>query len=351
MAACPSCGEPAAAGDNWCEACGADLNATPAVPCVACGEADIADDGYCMSCGRKQPSPRDRVEVFEATVAAISDRGKRHADNEDAVAVAALDGGAVLVVCDGVSSTPGSAAASLAGAEAARDALVAAIDPAVAAVGATAGGRGGGADGGLGPVAEEDLVAAVGAAQEAATRAGLEALPAEAGAARAAVAPSSTLVALAARTGVDPGDKLHLGLAWLGDSRAYWVDADQAVALTQDHELDGSLTRWLGADAAGLEPSVASFVVDRPGLAVVCSDGLWRYAKAANELHRLVIGLAATHPSLPELASALVAHANEGGGHDNISVALWAWPGPGQPSPEAESEPQAPEGGATEEQP
>src|SRR6478736_2842232 len=137
---CPSCASPVAAGERFCEACGADLGAaapaagqpgspevatTPRV-CRECG-GDVAADGYCTRCGAEADSPRDHFsEQPAAWVAAVCDRGVRHSRNEDAVAVdAGPEPGshAVLVVCDGVSSSTDSDVASLAAARAARDVL------------------------------------------------------------------------------------------------------------------------------------------------------------------------------------------------------------------------------------
>ncbi|MCP5030612.1 MAG: SpoIIE family protein phosphatase [Actinomycetia bacterium] len=307
---CPACGESTPVDANWCEACGADLAAPDRAGCVACGLHNVSDDGYCMSCGHKQPAERDRVELADGLAVAISDRGLRHHHNEDAVAIGSLTGGGmVLVVCDGVSTTPGSDVASLAAAEAARDLLVSRL----------------GSDDGptaTGAASEGILVAATEVAQAGAAAAAT--LPCRG---RGDAAPSSTFVAVVAR----PFEvTLQLSVVWMGDSRAYWV-GHQASQLTQDHEQDGSLTRWLGADAAGFAPGVAHFVIEEPGMVLVCSDGLWRYADPASELHALIAGLSAKHDSVPELASALVAHAIDGGGHDNISVALWpSAVGPGQ---------------------
>ncbi|MCZ9339475.1 serine/threonine-protein phosphatase, partial [Streptomyces sp. TRM76130] len=36
-----------------------------------------------------------------------------------------------------------------------------------------------------------------------------------------------------------------------------------------------AITGWLGADAYELEPHTASYKPDRPGVVVVCTDGLW----------------------------------------------------------------------------
>ena len=139
---CPSCAGPVAAGERFCEACGADLGPAGAgcrrtpVPeqvattstraCRECG-GDVADDGYCTQCGARAASPRNHFTEQPAPwVAAVCDRGVRHTRNEDAVALDAgpePGGHAVLVVCDGVSSSTDSDVASLAAARAARDVL------------------------------------------------------------------------------------------------------------------------------------------------------------------------------------------------------------------------------------
>ena len=163
---CPSCQSPVAVGERFCEACGTDLGGPPAaVPppespapaappeavsettpgvagapaaCHECG-GDVADDGYCTQCGARAPDPRHHVTEQPAPwVAAVCDRGVRHTGNEDAVALAAgPDPGsyAVLVVCDGVSSSTDSDVASLAAARAARDVLADAGPQAPGAVG------------------------------------------------------------------------------------------------------------------------------------------------------------------------------------------------------------------------
>ncbi|HET8981922.1 MAG TPA: zinc ribbon domain-containing protein, partial [Pedococcus sp.] len=152
LLSCPSCSEPVTAGDRFCEACGAELPPSPAPAeapadeasapadraaapadkpsaarsCSECG-GDVADDGYCTQCGARAASPRDHFTEQPAPwVAAVCDRGVRHRRNEDAVALQAgpePGSHAVLVVCDGVSSSTDSDVASLAAARAARDVL------------------------------------------------------------------------------------------------------------------------------------------------------------------------------------------------------------------------------------
>jgi len=346
---CPNCGEPAPAGAKWCEACGADLDLTPAVACVDCGALDISADGYCMACGRKQPNERDHVEVQSVgpvsekqpagVAAAVTDRGVRHHENEDAVAVAGLsNGSAVLVVCDGVSSTPGSAEASSRAAEAACELLV---DRCSELSGGEASARTVGLETVAGWLTEAAAVAqaeAAAAPEVKATRPNAQGGP-----------PSSTFVAAlglasglsdgASGSGAPAEGEMAIVAAWLGDSRAYWLPAagpGQAELLTVDHEIGGSLSRWLGADAPTGPVDVVSKSVTGPGWLLVCSDGLWRYANSPTEMWQLVERvdsshlagewpdqLAARSARALHLAKGLVAHAVEAGGHDNISAALW----------------------------
>ena len=242
---------------------------------------------------------------------AITDRGLRHRHNEDAAAVGALEnGGAVLVVCDGVSSTPGSAQASSAAVSAARDLLVGEL-------GALAAGTQTDADPSAVATVEAALVAATKVAQAEAAAAPEEQsnAPYSQGG-----PPSSTFVAAVA---LPSGDGASVSVAWLGDSRAYWISASGGTALTEDHEIEGSLTRWIGADNVDDTPSITHLDAEGPGLLLLCSDGLWRYADPAPELSSVVERLAVDASNLADLASALVEFALAGGGHDNITVALW----------------------------
>src|SRR6266702_1040737 len=123
--ACPGCGQPVAAEDGFCEACGRDLYPiTVSVgepghggPCPVCGSR-VGADGYCEQCGRKAPSGSDHVELDNGMLAGITDRGLRHRRNEDAMAIAATDTSAgpaaVAVVCDGVSTSARADEAALA---------------------------------------------------------------------------------------------------------------------------------------------------------------------------------------------------------------------------------------------
>jgi serine/threonine protein phosphatase PrpC len=85
-----------------------------------------------------------------------------------------------------------------------------------------------------------------------------------------------------------------------------------------------AITGWLGADAYELEPHTAAFKPDRPGVVVVCTDGLWNYAESADDMAEAVPADAAARPL--HAARVLVGHALDGGGHDNVTVALVPFP-------------------------
>ncbi|MFW6693655.1 protein phosphatase 2C domain-containing protein [Streptomyces sp. MAR4 CNX-425] len=290
--------------------------------CIACRTGAIDTDGYCERCGHAQPRERDHMEQEAEGVAAVTDRGLRHHRNEDffAIAGAALPNGApatVAVVCDGVSSASRPDEASAAASGAAGTALKGTL------------GRG------LHPqqAMHEALLAAAGAVNE---------LAAQHSPLSHQNAPACTIVSAVIAGGI-------LTVGWVGDSRAYWVPDDRAAPaarLTEDdswaaqmvaaglmNEADAyaderahAITGWLGADAHELDPHTASFKPDGPGVVIVCTDGLWNYAEAAAELAAAVPADAAARPL--HAAQVLVGHALDGGGHDNVTVAVLPFPGP-----------------------
>jgi serine/threonine protein phosphatase PrpC len=319
--ACPSCGQPAAEGDAFCEYCGAELapavvsDASPdfVASCPVCSvdpsitqPVVVTADGYCESCGRKVPTGRDHVELDLGPLAGVTDRGLRHPRNEDAMALALADTQAgpvvVAVVCDGVSSSPQPDDASLTAAQAAVRVLLDAVR--------------------MGDDLEE---ASRDAVQEAATA--LTALAGPAG------APSTTFVSAVVESGV-------VTLCWLGDSRAYWLAADGSRRLTADDSLaqemvDSGLlgeaeamaspqahviTRWLGADIAEPEAHVSRFEPPGPGVLLICSDGLWNYLPEADDIAGVALPGAQTDPV--GTAGTLLKFALDAGGMDNITVVL-----------------------------
>ncbi|NEA58084.1 protein phosphatase [Streptomyces sp. SID13666] len=290
--------------------------------CVACGVGGVDADGYCEHCGHAQPRLRDHQERELEGVAAVSDRGLRHHRNEDAFAVAATslpDGtpAVIAVVCDGVSSAyrpdDASAAAAAVGSEKLLDALEhgsppeqAMHDALLAAAHAVA------------VLAEEDDV-----------RQG----------------PHHNAPACTCVSAVAAGPVFTVG--WIGDSRAYWVPDDRSTPsarLTEDDswaarmvsaglmseaeayadERAHAITGWLGADAVDIDPHTASFQPEGTGVVVVCTDGLWNYAESAAELAAVVPADARTRPL--HCAQTLVGVALDGGGHDNVTVAVLPFP-------------------------
>ena len=338
---CPACAAPIAVGDAFCEACGAQVQGDPAasspgvvtaditapVPrtvvtaetCSHCG-GRILDDGFCGTCGQKAVSRRDHWSEQPAPwVAGVCDKGIVHGGNEDAMALAATADRtlAILVVCDGVTSAPNSDRASLAASLAACGHLTALSAPAAGSV-----------------------AAAVSYWTDALTGAAAEANAAAVGVAHTLgdppEPPSCTFVAAVVAGSL-------ITVAWCGDSRAYWLpDSGEPKLLTIDHSLGTELiaagrsrveaeadpishtiTRWLGADSVDHTPEIASLSIDGPGWLLVCSDGLWNYASAPEELATVLLdhGHQSGHDPLP-LAVALVDWANAAGGQDNITAAL-----------------------------
>ena len=257
---------------------------------------------------------RDHEELNLGSVAGVTDRGIRHERNEDAFALATAEtpaGPAVIaVVCDGVSSADRPDEASL---EAARAAVYELAEAAQAGA---------------------DLPAASLQAIESARDAviGLSEDPEE--------TPAATYVSAV----VTPGT---ITLCWMGDSRAYWLSAGpepMAQLLTRDDSLAEEMvaqgllpeadalespqahvvTRWIGIGAREAEPHVEQFIPPGRGALLVCSDGLWNYDPDGGKLATLAMPTALDNPRAA--ATALLLFALEGGGVDNITVAVVPYP-------------------------
>jgi serine/threonine protein phosphatase PrpC len=272
-------------------------------PAPAAGDPLLVTDGV----------PRDHQELELGGLAGVTDRGLRHQRNEDAMALAtaATAGGPVMimVVCDGVSTADRPDEASLAAARAAAEELLAAIQ--------------------AGTSRPEASVRAAAAAREAV-----------AALAGGGESPAATFVSAVVAGGT-------ITVCWLGDSRAYWLDAgDEGSArlLTRDDSLAEEMvalglmpeaealtspqahvvTRWIGPDADALVPHVTEFSPPGPGVLMLCSDGLWNYAPDAGTLAGLAMPGALADPLAA--AAGLVEFALDAGGMDNITVALAPYP-------------------------
>src|SRR6266536_3472564 len=152
---------------------------TESTSCPACAAPVAAADRYCESCG---------AELHPLVIATAQEPGGTPA--------------VVVVVCDGVSSTPRAADASQAAAEAAAALLI-------------------------------DAVRSGAGAEEATTAAAARAAAAVTALAAAGTAPSCTLVSAVVT------EKL-VTVGWVGDSRAYWLAA-HPVKLTKDDNVAGAL--------------------------------------------------------------------------------------------------------------
>ncbi len=351
VTSCAACGRTATVTDLWCERCGEALDTRPmegmtwlssAVgtgSCPVCGAPEPVEETACGQCGSRWGRVRDHATLDLGVVAGTTDVGLRRERNEDAITVGRYDAGTMAVVCDGVGSVPGSDQAALRAAEVGIRALFEGI---------TKGGQ-------PATVTEDAITAAARTVRELAD--GSE--PGN--------APSCTYV-----SALVTGEAVTIG--WIGDSRAYWVpdpvpvvpvpvisessvsepsasesvmsrpEPAGAALLTVDDTLAGrfgatgiripgevdidprahALLQWLGADAGMLEPHVVEFTPPRPGLLVVCSDGLSRYLDGpdtlAEAIQRAVPGVPRHRPA--EVAGALTRLALEAGGVDNITVAV-----------------------------
>ncbi len=262
--------------------------------------------------------------------AGVSDRGTRHFQNEDAFAVVQRDGWTAAVLCDGVSNSPRADEASAAAARSISDALAAGLEN--------------------GTPDETGLMASAltGAHEVVLALAGRHAA-AEGG---RVDTPATTVVAALVRAtpASTPGDNTREAvLGWLGDSRAYFVDArGGARLLTRDHSwineaVDAgrinrtealrsrhahTVTKTLGGtpgeDGRPDVPSTVRVTLSETGWLLLCTDGLWNYAPEAPELAGWVRRLAPAEAGALALCRALVAEALRQGGNDNVTVVALA---------------------------
>jgi len=313
----------------------------------------ITADGYCESCGRKVPTGRDHTELDLGLLAGVTDRGRRHSRNEDAMALATAETPAgpvaIAVVCDGVSSSPRPDEASLVCAQAAvrvllesarlgerpRESSLAAVSSAAAELAALSAPGGSPSATYVSVVVGADPVPPAGGQDDGA------------GDDPDAVASDATTADASSGSGSGSGaggGRDAVTFCWLGDSRAYWLTADGSERLTTDDSLGQEMvasglldeteamatpqahviTKWLGADIPDPQAHVARFEPPGPGVVLVCSDGLWNYLPEAADLAGRAWPAAAADPL--QAASELVRFALEAGGMDNITVVLVPFP-------------------------
>jgi len=311
MLDCPSCGSDTIAGANFCGRCGVKLKIVAVAACrCGAGPESIDAAGFCEECGVRQvdAAPEDHEELaLDDAFAGVTDKGRRHADNEDAIGIAegASPSGLVrlLIVCDGVSTSSKAARASRAAVEAFTKAALEAV------------------------ASGDALVAAARRAAYAAQAAVL-AIPFHAD----EPAPAATLVAALTRG-------LEAALVWAGDSRAFllgrtptqltrddsWVnEIVESGALTLEqakaHKYAHAIVKSLGALEEGevFAPKILATTLPMNARLLLCSDGLWNYAEEPDALSACV----SAEGSALDHCRRLVAFANAEGGHDNISAVM-----------------------------
>ena len=263
-----------------------------------------------------------RVDLTDAAaargdVACASHIGLRHETNQDAAALG-IDGSGhhiVLVVADGVSSTEGAEECARVASHTARDYLTATMDQGL-------------------PINDDDTVTLF----ERTFQKTHEAV----------VSGSGPIGACTLAVAVATHDRIVVGN--IGDTRTYWfpddgdpvrlsiddsmAQAQMDLGLSREEAERGmgahAITKWIGASATDVAPRVMAYQPQQSGWLLVCSDGLWNHVPDAGDLARLMADLVSKahtddhgHASPAGVADGLIAYANNCGGHDNITVALW----------------------------
>jgi len=260
---------------------------------------------------------RDHIEIEPENVfAGVTDRGLRHKENQDDMALAVVKTASgshyIAVVCDGVSGSERAASASAAAAETACEALVH----------------------GLTDAPDQDIKTLVTAAIAEANVA-VCSLTYTHGTAKE---PPETTIVAAVVTGCTAV------IGWVGDSRAYWFTADDAAILTRDHSwvndvvdaglmsetlalksrMARAIVRCLGGEKPDskehTEASVIRCNLPEGARLLLCSDGLWCYASTLETLENLV--RAGSGDSPLAVAQHLVQFAIGRGGRDNITAII-----------------------------
>lgn len=263
-----------------------------------------------------------RVDLTDAAaargdVACASHIGLRHETNQDAAALG-IDGSGhhiVLVVADGVSSTEGAEECARVASHTARDYLTATMDQGL-------------------PINDDDTVTLFERTFQKAHE--------------AVVSGSGPIGECTLAAAVATHDRIVVGN--IGDTRTYWfpddgdpirlsiddsmAQAQMDLGLSREEAERGigahAITKWIGASATDVAPRVMAYKPQQSGWLLVCSDGLWNHVPDAGDFARLMadpVSKAHTddhgHASPAGVADGLIAYANNCGGHDNITVALW----------------------------
>ena len=278
-----------------------------------------SDQSYTVTPGTAATLRVDLTDAAAARgdVACASHIGLRHETNQDAAALG-IDGSGhhiVLVVADGVSSTEGAEECARVASHTARDYLAATMDQGL-------------------PINDDDTVTLFERTFQKAHE--------------AVVSGSGPIGACTLAAAVATHDRIVVGN--IGDTRTYWfpddgdpirlsiddsmAQAQMDLGLSREEAERGigahAITKWIGASATDVAPRVMAYKPQQSGWLLVCSDGLWNHVPDAGDFARLMadpVSKAHTddhgHASPAGVADGRIAYANNCGGHDNITVALW----------------------------
>jgi PPM family protein phosphatase len=288
---CPKCGASVNAGDNFCEECGASMK-------QATSTYIAMNDSF----------PKSEVFVYDSSLAAVTNKGRRHPTNEDDAIVAKCENGdRILIVADGVSSSVNATSGSQKAIEVIKEALMKNDAPAKELIGAAIR---------LGDVFVKELPFET-------KEDGL-------------YGPETTVVAALVQ-----GENVTLG--WVGDSRAYILNNDKQklALLTVDDSwielvvAEGSMTREqasldkrahcvtqvLGMHDQAAEVNLVEGKLYKGDLLLLCSDGLWNYFQSEKALLSAITAFG-INADAALICEHLIQLANAAGGHDNITVAI-----------------------------
>ncbi|MES6878444.1 PP2C family protein-serine/threonine phosphatase [Cutibacterium acnes] len=278
-----------------------------------------SDQSYTVTPGTAATLRVDLTDAAAARgdVACASHIGLRHETNQDAAALG-IDGSGhhiVLVVADGVSSAEGAEECARVASHTARDYLAATMDQGL-------------------PINDDDTVTLFERTFQKAHE--------------AVVSGSGPIGACTLAAAVATHDRIVVGN--IGDTRTYWfpddgdpirlsiddsmAQAQMDLGLSREEAERGigahAITKWIGASATDVAPRVMAYKPQQSGWLLVCSDGLWNHVPDAGDFARLMADLVSKahtddhgHASPAGVADGLIAYANNCGGHDNITVALW----------------------------
>jgi PPM family protein phosphatase len=264
--------------------------------------------------------------VVRYTAAAITDRGRKRASNEDAFGYSVEHG--VYLVCDGM----GGAAAGEIASSLAVDEVLRLVTERREARHQAVNGQTSGLTGPVPKIAEEAVVAA----NEAIHSRGQRNLRLS--------GMGTTLVGLLAGLPGDLDPEPRVWILNVGDSRCYRLRKGHLQLCTRDHSLVEEqirLGRMTRAEAArsplrnvitravgtqkSVTPDVIEVEVEAGDLFLLCSDGLSR--ELSDEKIEYLLNSHSPHSgsdsaSLEELCARLIQAANKAGGHDNITCLI-----------------------------